>query len=193
MSVHSGPRAEWWFGKRTNKPAGTVVGEDGQDREGIISQSGRFFSLDWWYGSSRGPGHFMERDGEGKFGDEAGRRRRSIWGGQRSGELGRRKVSAADRKRQEQHDYAVYLHERFQAAERATNGNMLTKAGKARGINPRDFFDVDARRRPGMKWASDELKAWMGDGSAAAGTKGARGGILSATKYRQQTRERAAA
>lgn len=173
MSVHSGPRAEWWFGKRTKLKPGTEAGVDAKGRHGKVSETQRWFSYDWWFG------HHFGRQWDGTFADEGDVRSRP-----------RSFRTAAQRRQESRRDYAGYLDERFNAAERATNGNMLTKAGKARRIDPRSFFDENASRRPSMKWASDELRAWFGHGSAAAGRTGARnGGVLTFRQWQEQSRD----
>lgn len=91
----------------------------------------------------------------------------------------------AGRARQE-YDYASYLHAHYQAAEEATNGYMVTKAGRARGITGGDFFKPG--RRPSVeKWGSDELKAWF-ETKDRAGTRR----VLSRTEFDASTRARAA-
>ncbi|TYK47164.1 phage minor capsid protein [Actinomadura decatromicini] len=54
--------------------------------------------------------------------------------------------------------YKDHVHRQWLAAERATRGALLNRAGEARGIDPgRLFSGPEATAR---KWASDELKAW---------------------------------
>ena len=189
MATLSGHRAGLWFGKRVRSEPGTELGPDDRGNFGKVSDTGRYFTWEWWFG------HHLDRDSAGRWGDDAKAATRSSWASEQRAARARptRKESAADRKRREQREYAAYCHERFQAAEKATNGNMVTKAGRAKGYTGADFFDPDARRRPGMTWATDELRAWFGHGSAAAGHKGSRGGLLSATAYREQTHDRKAA
>lgn len=184
VSTLSGPNAELWFGKRVKATPGTELGPDRRGEYGKVSETGRYFTYDWWFG------HHMARDGSGRWDeDEANRRRRASFGRPYKD----RKDTAADRKRREAHEYAAYCNERYQAAEKATKGYMVTPAGRARGYDGQDFFDPDARKRPGRRWMTDELRAWFGDGDSAAGDHGSRGGILSATAYRQQTQEKHAA
>lgn len=54
--------------------------------------------------------------------------------------------------------YRDHVHRQWLAAENATRGNLVTREGQARGIDPvRLFSGPEAYAR---RWASDELKAW---------------------------------
>lgn len=184
MSVHAGKRAEWWFGKRTKAAPGSEHGTDSQGRYGQVSRTHRWFSYDWWFG------HHFDREPDGTWKDDGGPKRQAGW--ETTYKPRSKPQTAAQRRQTAQRDYADYLHERYLAAEKATRGNMVTAAGKAKGYGGADFFDADARRRPGARWMSDELRAWFGRGDAAAGEHGGRGGILSFTRWQAQTSERAA-
>lgn len=193
MGTLSGRRADLWFGKRVRSAPGTELGPDNRGNYGQVSQTGRYFTWEWWFG------HHMDRDERGEWDEtDAGRRRREAFGtpkgakAQRAARAGRRE-SPADRQKRERAEYVAYCHDRFLAAEKATNGNMVTPAGRAKGYSGADFFDPDARRRPGRRYATDELRAWFGYSDTAAGGHGSRGGLLSATAYREHTRERKAA
>lgn len=61
-------------------------------------------------------------------------------------------------------DWEIEAHREFLAAEAATNGNLVTPAGRARGIDPRRFW----RSNPAYvnRWASDEFKEWAAAGGA---------------------------
>jgi len=173
-----------WFGKRVTAEPGTELGPNDAGDYGKVSETGRWFSYDWWFG------HHMTREGDGTWKDERGFGKRA-GGGTYKGRT-RAPESAAQRRERAQRDYAGYCHERFQAAEKATAGNMVTPAGRAKGYSGADFFAPDSRQRPGRKWMTEELRGWMGDGDAAGGHHGSRGGILSFTAYEQQSKERAA-
>jgi len=54
--------------------------------------------------------------------------------------------------------YKLDLERRFVEAETATRGFLLSNAGQAAGINPRDLFQGPRSRAE--KWASEELKNW---------------------------------
>lgn len=54
--------------------------------------------------------------------------------------------------------YRDYVHRQYIAAEAATRGNLVTREGQARGVDPKALFTgPEARAR---RWASDELKGW---------------------------------
>lgn len=193
MTTLTGRRAGLWFGKRVRSEPGTELGPDNAGRYGKVSQTGRYFTYEWWFG------HHQQRDGDGTWDEtEQGKASRESWGRSRgrtrdAAAPGQRRPSKAARSRESAHAYEVYLNERYEAADTACRGVMVSKAGRAKGYTGADFFDANASRRPGRRWMSDELRGWFGDGDAAGGTKGSRGGILSATAYASQTRERAAA
>lgn len=54
--------------------------------------------------------------------------------------------------------YAEHVYLAYQAAEDATRGNVLSAAGRAKGIEPASLWSGPAARA--RKYASDELKAW---------------------------------
>lgn len=70
----------------------------------------------------------------------------------RKGETRRQAIQRAYREQ-------VYLQ--FVAAEEATNGYMVTKQGRVRGIDPITLFSGPSVRA--RKWASEELKRWWAD------------------------------
>lgn len=176
MGTYAGKRAEWWFGKRTKLAPGTEAGTDAQGRYGKVSQTRRWFSYDWWMG------HYHSREWDGTFG-----------GDYKPAARPRGFKSAAERTAAARREYAAYCQHEFLAAEAATNGHMVTKAGQARGIDGESFFDPNAARRPSMKWASDELRGWFGHSSAAGGGRRGARRLLSFTAWQEQTREKAAA
>jgi hypothetical protein len=91
----------------------------------------------------------------------------------------RRPTTPADAARQLRTDYAGYLHAEYLAAESATNGYMVNRAGKKKGYTGSDFFKVG--RRPSLSsYASPELAEYM---------RGRR--VLSLTAYRDRLRRAA--
>ena len=90
----------------------------------------------------------------------------SAWGTDKT--LGRRaKPTKAGVRRSSSNDYAAYLHGQYLAADKATRGNMVTKAGRAKGYTGADFFR--AGPRPSVtRWGTPELRSWFGDGNAAS-------------------------
>lgn len=89
-------------------------------------------------------------------------------------------------------EYVAYCDSMYADAARATRGTLLNRAGKAAGIREHAFFAYDARTRPGARYMSDELRAWMGDQHVAAGVKGSRGGVLSYAAWKRQHRRKVA-
>jgi hypothetical protein len=72
----------------------------------------------------------------------------------------RRRVAVAGRAAERRTDRQVARHARFLAAERATNGNMVNKKGRARGISDeRVLFGPPSVAR---RYGSDELLAYRG-------------------------------
>ncbi|WP_344677236.1 phage minor capsid protein [Saccharopolyspora taberi] len=54
--------------------------------------------------------------------------------------------------------YRKYIDEQYWQAEADTNGYLLSNAGEAAGVDPRELFTGPAARA--RKWASDELLEW---------------------------------
>lgn len=71
-------------------------------------------------------------------------------------------------------EYRAYLEARHSDAEDATRGNLVSAAGRRRGVTGRAFFT--SGRKPPMSYASDELRDWLE----------ANGANLTATEYREQ-------
>ena len=189
MTTLSGHRAKYWFGKHVQQAPGTELGKDARGNDGKVSQTKRWFSYDWWFG------HNMTRSSAGtwsSFDNRGNAPAPSKWG--KPTQLGnaRRTTSSAEQLSQDKQGYAAYVAQREDAATSATNGYMVTPAGKAKGYTGGDFFAVDNRYRPGRRWMTDELRAWFGDSDTAQVGKGG-GGVLSFTAYTRQTkRDRAA-
>jgi hypothetical protein len=58
-----------------------------------------------------------------------------------------------------QEEYALHVEQQFVEAERATNGNLVTAAGVARGISPRDLLAGDIRLV--YRYATPELLEFL--------------------------------
>lgn len=144
----------------------------------------RWFSDEWW------KGHHKDRDASGQWEDGQGGRARKAWG-QSTYQRTHKPEGYAARVRSNRAAYRDYLAEREDAATKATNGYMLTKAGKARGYDGGSFFDPNASRRPGRRYMSDELRSWMGDSDSPAERGG--GGVLSFNRWSHLTQAKRAA
>jgi len=83
-------------------------------------------------------------------------------------------------------EYSAYLESQYRAAERATNGYMVTPAGRRAGYSGRDFFR-EGRRPSVEKWGTEELRAWFGSGSAASTGRRA-GRVLTLTDFQKEKR-----
>ena len=71
----------------------------------------------------------------------------------------RRATSAADKRRNRAIDFEIEIEAKYLAAEHATRGDLLNKAGKAAHVDPRTlFYGPSARAR---KYASEELSGWF--------------------------------
>lgn len=55
-------------------------------------------------------------------------------------------------------DYGAYLESRYNAAEAATRGNLVSAQGRRQGISANQFFTGKPRS---LKYASEELKDWF--------------------------------
>lgn len=65
----------------------------------------------------------------------------------------------AERRRNERLDFEVEIEAKYLQAEHTTRGDLLSRAGKAAGVDPRTlFYGPEARAR---KYASEELNAWF--------------------------------
>jgi hypothetical protein len=53
-------------------------------------------------------------------------------------------------------EYAAYLESRAEHIEADTRGNMITRAGRERGVTVSDLL----RPRASLRYASEELKDW---------------------------------
>ena len=62
------------------------------------------------------------------------------------------------RKRALREDYELYVQAQFLAAEQDARGHLLSKAGKAAGVDPRSLFSGPIARA--RRYASEELLAF---------------------------------
>lgn len=178
-------------GTRVGQPDDYIYDED-TDRGGLVAQSGRWWPDSWW------DGHWLKRTRCGEWRDKDGSgevcHRRHAHGGEHayyrpaidrarktaipeqllygSGATTRRARRRTERERTAV-DYRAYLEARYDDAEQDTAGNMVSKAGRARGITARQFF---TGRRVSLRYASDELRDWFADN----------GRNLTASDYRRQ-------
>lgn len=183
----TGHRARYWFGKRVKSAPGSELGTDADKRDGKVSQTHRWFSYEWW------TGHHHQRANNGTW---------STWEGTGKAPAGAKWAKSSTGTRKAPTDpgsrkaktaaYRDYLAERERAATRATNGYMLTKAGKARGYDGGSFFDPNTSRRPSRRYMSDELRSWMGDGDSPA-ERGNGAGLMTYSTWEKQTRQDKAA
>lgn len=190
MPTLSGHRARYWFGKHVKSEPGTELGTDQSDRDGKVSQTRRWFSYEWW------TGHHHQRANNGTWStwEGTGKEATSSTWAKHTTELGRRKGPTDRGARKAQTSaYRDYLAQREDAATKATNGYMVTPAGKAKHITGGDFFDPNASRRPTRRYMSSELRSWMGDGDSPAEHGGNGGGLMSFTTWAKQTRQAKAA
>jgi len=173
-----GKRPREWFRKNEeDEPAGTELGTDQHGQDGKTSKGRRWFSYEWW------TGHHHQRASDGSYSTWAGTGKKpegqgSKWASAYVSE----KVSKAkaptrhSRHLDAQQDYVVHTERLYNAAEAATNGNLVTPAGKAKGYGGKEFFAFSTAHRPSRRYMSDELRAWFGDGDTAASDQ--RGGGL---------------
>lgn len=82
-------------------------------------------------------------------------------------------------------DHQAHLHAQRLDAEKATNGNMVNAAGRARGITGEDFFKP-GNRRSIDQWGSDEMKRWNGsENTAQIGDTSSLGHVFGLSEYRR--------
>lgn len=62
-------------------------------------------------------------------------------------------------------EHRLHLERQRDEAEKATNGNMVSPAGRAMGITSEDFFKP-GNRRSIERWGTDEMKRWAGSENA---------------------------
>ena len=169
--TQKGKRPREWFRKaEPSHDAGAELGTDQHGQDGRTSKGRKWFSHEWWLG------HHHQRAADGSW---------STWEGTgkapharfAASTLGTRAKAPtrASRHADAQKDYTTHLHRLESDATAATNGFMVTPAGKAKGIKGGDFFAFS--NRPARRYMSEELRAWMQDGDTAA--TGSKGGGLS--------------
>ena len=89
--------------------------------------------------------------------------------------------------------YSEHVMSQYLAAEDATAGNLLSKAGRAKGIDPRTLWSGQATRA--ARYASDELKAWweaQGGRNTWAGFRAQYAGGTAARRAAQASAQRGA-
>ena len=182
-------RADPKHGEFVGPPPGQLDGGKVSERHH------RWFSRRWWRGhwfgrtrdgewrdeddpadiSYRDTGHYEggEYDPRREYLQQLARRRKEKREERRGSAAWRQK----ERSRQAA-EYRDYLRSRMDAAEEATNGVLVSKAGEARGISGRSFFDP-RRPRVSRRWMSEELRTWLDDN----------GENMTATEYRSQSVE----
>lgn len=171
--------------------AGDIIGEGK-----VAERSGRWWSWDYWFG------HWDERNDVGEYRPEGSGRRWDSGSGRQPAPLwmkseglpeGLRRRRPVEGRRQstrqrEASEYRAYLEAQYDAAESATRGTMLNRAGKARGVNPRSAWF--AGRNGSTTYASEELRGyfsrhgrpltneqWRAQGSASAMARSTRGPV----------------
>lgn len=170
-------KAGHWFGKEQ----ADAYEIDPDEHGGVVAKSGRWFSESWWDGHwlsrtrcgqwreagasaevcHRGKGH----DGEHTYSAPSLTRAKAaavpdslLYG---EGGPGKRR-QVRDRSRVAT-DYRAYLEARMDDAERDTRGNLVTPAGRARGIDGRHWF---RGRKVSTQYATEELRDWLRDNGA---------------------------
>jgi hypothetical protein len=151
---------------------------DGDDHEGSVAKTGRWFSEAWWDGHwlartrcgtwrARGAGVEACHRGRGHAGEHAyspatiERARAAavpdsvLYGSGTESSRKRRRHPAAG----SAVDHRAYLEARLDDAERATKGNLLSAEGKRRGVDARRWFK--GGQPPSLRYASDELRDWF--------------------------------
>lgn len=180
-------KAGHWFG-RSHADEFEV---DGDDHEGVVAKSGRWFSGAWW------DGHWLARTRCGEWrgkGEslEACHRRKGHEGGHgfSSPSLERARAAAvpdsvlypsaaaAPRRKVSERsrvagDYKAYLEARRNDADAETRGVLVNAAGRRRGISEGQFFTGSRRS---SRYMSEELAEWFRQNGAN----------LSAAEFRAQ-------
>lgn len=91
----------------------------------------------------------------------------------------------ADWMKRTEEDHKGHLEAQRADAERATNGNMVSAAGRAKGITGDDFFKP-GNRRSIEQWGSDEMKRWHGsENTAQVGDTSQLGHVFGLSEYRR--------
>lgn len=180
-----GKRPREWFRKSEPRhDAGAELGTDQNGNYGKTSEGRKWFSYDWWHGhhmARASDGSWSTWEGHGKA--PAGAKWKSTYTTAPSLKADPAKATQAARFSR-QTDYTTHLHRLESEATAATNGYMVTAAGKAKGYTGHSFFKFSTANRPARRYMTPELRAWMQDSDTAS--DGSRGGGLSS--YREWER-----
>ena len=159
-----GKRPREWFRKSEPRhDAGTELGTDQLGQDGKTSRGRKWFSHEWWTGHH----HQRAADGSWSTWDGTGKAPHARFGASTLGQRAKAPTRASNTA-DTRHAYTSYLHALETKATSATNGFMLTPAGKAKGYRGGDFFALNSSDRPPRRYMSEELRAWMKDGDTAA-------------------------
>jgi hypothetical protein len=142
---------------------GDVIGEGK-----VAERSGRWWSWNYWFG------HWDERNTMGEYRPDgtsqtystSGRKPQPLWKrddqqGQwtpRSPVGGARRISERSR---EATEYQAYLEAQHSAAESATHGEMVNRAGRRRGVSARTTWF--SGRNGSLTYATEELRGHFSD------------------------------
>ena len=164
--THRGKRPREWFRKSeaTHDP-GTELGTDQLGQDGKTSQGRKWFSYEWW------GGHHHQRAADGSYSTWEGTGKVKAPAGGKWASTYKPKAKAPTRASTHfaaQVEYTTHLHRLESQASAATNGFMITPAGKAKGYTGADFFAFSTAHRPAARYMSPELRSWMGHSNAAA-------------------------
>jgi hypothetical protein len=178
-----------WFRKSVpRQDPGTELGIDQDGQYGKTSKGRKWFSYDWWHG------HHMARAADGSWATwdnmgkaPAGAKWGSTYTTAPSLKADPAKATAAARFSR-QTEYTTHLHRLESEATTATNGFMVTPAGKAKGYRGSDFFAFSTANRPARRYATDELRAWMQD-SDTASTDSKGGGLMSYREWERRKKD----
>lgn len=180
--THAGPRPREWYRKsEPDHPPGTELGTDQHGQDSKTSARRLWFSHEWWIG------HHHTRAADGSWADwgNAGKAPRAKWGTTLTSKA--RQPTKAKARANNVAEYRNYLHTKEQAADAATNGYTTNAAGKAKGYDSGSFFHYNTSRRPGRRYMTDELRAFLSDGDTAAAKSDQGGPILTMAQWTKQT------
>ncbi|MDN5380721.1 phage capsid protein [Streptomyces sp. LB8] len=105
-----------------------------------------------------GPDQWGNLDDDDEFWEGVKAEAARLYGDDPEGEQDERhRITRAEARRM----YDEYVYRQYLAAEDATNGYLLNRRGRAKGINPAQLFSGPARIA--YAYASDELKEWWAE------------------------------